>query len=115
MKNRINSEDKIRKILAKMTPYDSLSALNNLSKEILRSIGNKQAIVEAPVYPRILNRKGTKSIIDKDSEMKDYILSLSEITTIAALRVDLISRFGEDRVPSKSSIHRFLIKLEGRD
>ncbi|MBF0646400.1 hypothetical protein HTZ97_09335 [Desulfuromonas acetoxidans] len=114
MKNRYEVEGKIRNLLGTVTPYESLSILNDMSKEILRSVGESGPLAGIPVYPRILNRKGSKSIIDKDPEMKKYILGLTETTTIAALRNKLISLFGKERVPSKSALHRYLAKLEGR-
>lgn len=114
MESRTDIENKIRDLISSLSPWEALSILTDLSKEVLKRIGNSREVFEKRTHPKILNLRGSISKVEQDVEIKDYILSLTEMTTLAQLRSDLVNRFGERRVPSKSSLHRYLLKMEGR-
>lgn len=104
----------IATIVAPLPPRAALTALNEAISRILVSLEAVQAI-DVPEKPRrLLQKRGSRSRVDKDPEVKSFIMGLSEPTTIAALRNVLVSRFGEQRTPSKSALHRYVVKLEGR-
>ena len=104
----------ITTIIDPLPPRAALTALNAAIGRILISLDVGQAI-DVPEKPRrLLQKRGSRSRVDKDPEVKSFIMGLTEPTTIAALRNALVSRFGEQRTPSKSALHRYVMKLEGR-
>lgn len=54
---------------------------------------------------------GAASRFDADTELAEFLNSLDRYHTIEELRTLLIARFGRERTPSKSSIHRYLQKM----
>jgi hypothetical protein len=63
--------------------------------------------------PRILVRKrGSISRVAQDSELRSFIHSIDREITLVELRKMLVSEFGEDRVPSRSSLHRYIQKVQ---
>lgn len=54
------------------------------------------------------------SRLDKDAEVRAFIEARFDHEEISAIRLAAIERFGADRVPSKSSFHRFVVQLRAR-
>ena len=62
--------------------------------------------------PYLVRKKsGLKSRFETDPELAEYLETIDRYYTLEELRLVLVVRFGADRVPSKSSIHRYLQKL----
>lgn len=54
---------------------------------------------------------GTRSRFETDKELVDCLKSIDRYYTTQELRKLLVDRFGSARVPSISSIHRYLQKI----
>jgi hypothetical protein len=54
---------------------------------------------------------GSTSRIESDSELVVFLNSIDRYYTIKELRKQLVEKFGEDRTPSMSAIHRYLTKI----
>ncbi len=54
---------------------------------------------------------GSISKIDKDQELADFITKLLQSHKLAEIERLCFEKFGVDRAPSKSSIHRFWCRL----
>ena len=114
MKENEYIASEIATILDPLPPKVALTVLSDATSRILISL-NTELAIDAPEKPRrLLQNRGSISRVDKDPEMKSFIMGLTEPITIAALRSELIARFGEQRTPSKSALHRYVMKLEGR-
>ncbi|WP_067863646.1 hypothetical protein [Neptuniibacter marinus] len=59
-------------------------------------------------------KAGGKHSVEKDPELEAFILSLRGFRTIADIRTACVKKFGNKRVPSKSSLHRYIQKLQYR-
>ena len=65
-----------------------------------------------PVNPFLIRKPaGTRSRFETDKELADYLKTIDRYYTTRELRKLLIDRFGAARVPSISSIHRYLQKI----
>ena len=54
---------------------------------------------------------GILSRFDSDPELADFLNNVDRYYTIKELRALLVARFGSERTPSKSAIHRYLQKI----
>ncbi len=64
------------------------------------------------VNPFLIRRQpGGCSRFERDSELADFLNNVDRYYTIKELRALLIARFGSERTPSKSSLHRYLQKI----
>ena len=104
-------EEEIAAIVAPLSRQAAMSILLIVADQILASISAELGAARPP-RRRYLVGRAHPSRVDLDPEVRAYVLSLPEPMTIARLRAELTTRFGEDRTPSKSSIHRYLQKLE---
>lgn len=65
-----------------------------------------------PNNPNLIRRrKGGVSPLDNDPELKAYILGLDRYLSIVKIHKRLVEKFGKNRIPSRSSIHRFLQRV----
>jgi hypothetical protein len=104
----------VEAILAPLPPRAALAVLIDVSGRVLASMQEIDGTaVPSPPRRRYLLGRAHPFRIDQDPEMKAFILGLSKPITIAALRSELITRFGAQRTPSKSAMHRYLQRLEG--
>lgn len=107
----------IHAILAPLPPGDALAVVHELLGATLARLQGGACEPPPPreMPPRRLCfRRGTYPVskIDQDPEIKAYMRAISGPVTIRELRNALIARFGTDRVPSKSALHRYLMKME---
>jgi hypothetical protein len=58
-------------------------------------------------HPR---RQGPTSQIDRDSELKELIDKLIGRFTLDEIRADCVARVGASRAPSRSTIHRYVLR-----
>ncbi|WP_306548944.1 hypothetical protein [Desulfobulbus sp.] len=56
----------------------------------------------------IRRRRGGISTINKDQEIKAYILGIDRYLSLKEWHEELVKKFGKNRAPSKSAIGRFL-------
>lgn len=62
--------------------------------------------------PFLIRRSaGTLSRLETDPELAEFLNRVDRYYTIKELRELLVARFGSERVPSKSAIHRYLQKI----
>jgi len=71
-----------------------------VTREVLDDIVRSKAVKVAPVR--------SKSPINRDPEVRDFLLQNSGGVTIKRLVAMAVDRFGEIRAPSLSATHRFL-------
>lgn len=57
----------------------------------------------------------SRSTIARDPELARFLVEASETMLLRELRAAAVARFDEHRVPSRSSIHRFLQLVSERD
>lgn len=85
-----------------------LIAMRDVLETLVHGIAKRSHLAMRGVAPVAPNPGfGRVSPIDRDPELADFIRSLmgrEKLTQIAAL---CVARFGPDRAPSKSAIHRF--------
>lgn len=106
----------------------SLSGLTVAESLLVLSVAIEQLVVQdedshnnqfnKPVNmrgPRILPSPRNLHKIEKDPELKEFILSYEEPICQTKLRQLLIERFGEERVPSRSGLSRYLRRLQRID
>lgn len=67
-----------------------------------------------PEEMREVQSRSSLSKIDADEEMKAFVLAQPEPLTLKSLHAALVERFGRDRAPSKSSVHRYLTRIAKR-
>ena len=60
----------------------------------------------------LIRRRDKLSRIDQDVELRDFIHGLDRYVSLFELHSLLTERFGKERTPSKSSLHRYLQKLQ---
>jgi hypothetical protein len=63
----------------------------------------------------VRRRPGSFSPFDTDKELAEFINGVDQYYSIAKLRNLLIERFGADRAPSKSALHRYIQKITQGD
>jgi len=57
----------------------------------------------------------SRSTIARDPELAKFLVEASETMLLKDMRSAAVARFGSERVPSRSSIHRFLQLVSQRD
>ncbi len=60
----------------------------------------------------IRKQPGNISRFELDPELAEFLSRIDRYYSIKQLHNLMISRFGKDRTPSKSSLHRYLQKLQ---
>jgi hypothetical protein len=110
-------EKQAKELLLDLRGYVQRDAIAVLSTAICSTVTkfdqgqlDKQAAV--PSCSLLIRRRGKLSRIDQNVELKDFIHGLDRYVSLFELHGLLIERFGKDRTPSKSSIHRYLQKLQ---
>ncbi len=61
--------------------------------------------------PRLLRRRRALSKIERDPELEAFINNLPGGPSIEGIAALCRAKFGTDRSPSKSSVHRYITKL----
>jgi len=107
-------QDHARQIVAGLAGIDARHALQILTTALdlvvaqFRQDSNTLPKPVSHTATRILRPRGGISKVSKDPEIKAFIDSLDQPTTLRELRQNLIKSFGAGRVPSKSALHRYL-------
>jgi len=99
-------------LLSGLPPNDALKVLHAAQGKILSSAASRN-VPETPVLRRMIQPRGGISRIDRDQEIKDFLLSQDGPTTLEALLEKISDKFGPARTPSKSALHRWLQRAAG--
>lgn len=104
-------------ILAPLPAGDAIAIVHEILGATLSRLPDEAREAPPPSQVpsrRLCFRRGTYPFarIDRDPEIKAFMRTISAPITIRELRNALIARFGMDRVPSKSALHRYLVKME---
>jgi len=123
--NHINREIKVNtspKINSKATAIlqqlsglslsNVLKLLRQVINQILKKVESGDAY-QKPVFKMNKNflPRGQKMKIELDPELQAFIHSITDPMTIRDIRDLCIEKFGAERVPSKSAIGRYLLKV----
>jgi hypothetical protein len=101
--------NRIYELVKGLPNNEALKALHLATGRILQK-SRIQAIESWVITPK----RTPRSRIEKDPEIKEFLLSQTEPSTIAQLLAEISSRFGEDRTPSKTGLARWFKKMQGR-
>lgn len=117
--SEIEIRRKARDIVAALTDVagmDAMKIVNQAQSIILRESLAVSPGPDCQVYPFNPNlvRRGPVSKIDADPELKEFIHSLPAYHGVEQIAAMCVERFGVDRAPSKSAVHRYLQKLSKR-
>lgn len=64
------------------------------------------------VNPLLVRRhRGNLSRLEQDKELFDFINSLDRYYSLEAMRELIIKKFGKERAPSTSALHRYIQKI----
>lgn len=101
-------------MLSGLATTQALQALNIAMGEVLEQIRDEfPSSPLLPAHPMLLKRcKGNPSIIKSDKEIKAFIHNIKQPMTVVQIHEACVGRFGKDRAPSKSSVHRYLQSLK---
>lgn len=101
--------------LAGLTRRDALKVLTAALSLIISpagQVGDELSETVKRSNAHLLRRRvsgGCK--ISRCPEMQAYIDNLDHYSTLGQLRKELIARFGKEKAPSKSALHRYLQKI----
>jgi hypothetical protein len=101
--------------LAGLTRLDALKVLSAAQGLILAQTEKADTELADKLQTdsiHLQRRPGRVSRVDNDPEIKAYLHGLDTYLTLKMLRAALIQKFGKQRVPSKSSLHRYLQKIQ---
>ncbi len=115
MTNPPNINRKVRIILKQLSGLslsDVLKLLSQVINQLLKKVesGNNY---QKPIFKTNENflPRGQKMKVELDPELEEFIHSINDLMTIRDIRELCIEKFGKERVPSKSAIGRYLIKV----
>jgi len=63
----------------------------------------------------IRKRPGNISRFELDSELVEFLDQIDSYYSIKQLHILVLNRFGKERTPSKSSLHRYLQKITSQN
>lgn len=101
--------NRIYELVKDLPNNEALKALHLATGRILQ-----KSKIQAAEFWVITPRRAPQSRIEKDPEIKEFLLSQTEPSTISQLLAEISSRFGEDRTPSKTGLARWFKKMQGR-
>lgn len=101
--------NRIYELVKDLPNNEALKALHLATGRILQK-SRIQAIESWVITPK----RTPQSRIEKDPEIKEFLLSQTEPSTISQLLAEISRRFGEDRTPSKTGLGRWFKKMQGR-
>lgn len=104
----------ITRYMAGMSTIDALTVINNVMKTLLSQ--GKHDIEGLSVYASnpLLEEPGPLTKIDRDPELRDFILSINQRYTKADIVRLCVEKFGKDRAPSYSGLSRFVRNMTFR-
>lgn len=110
-------EKHAKAILLGLRGYSQRDAIAVLSAAISLTVTefDQGALDEQTAMPGcslLVRRKGQLCKIDQDTELRNFIHGLDHYVSLHGLRRLLTERFGKERTPSKSSLHRYLQNLQ---
>lgn len=87
-------------------PGSTVTIATDEYEELLRFRGERQTD-----YARLSSfRLASRSKIARDPELAQYILQCAETMLIGQIEAACVTKFGRERTPSRSSIHRFVYR-----
>lgn len=93
---------------------DLLKLLRQIIDQVLRKVETEASCKKKPVFNLKTNflprHRGRKSIIESDPELQAVIDGVTEYKTYDELRQICVEIFGEERVPHKNTIARYVLK-----
>lgn len=118
--NARNSHSHTERVLATLGDLpaaDALQVLNTAMGKVLAGIERAPDIAApqavSPLLASLMQRsQGGHSRIDGDPELLAFILGLPAHLTYPQIEAACRARFGAERAPSKSAIHRFVQRLK---
>ena len=98
--------------LSGLSLSDFLKLLRQIINQLLKKVETGDAY-QKPVFKMNKNflPRGQKMKVELDPELEEFIHTRKYFMTIRDLRELCIEEFGEERVPSKSAIGRYLLKV----
>jgi len=102
----------ILQLLSGLSLSDLLKLLRRVINQLLKKVESGDAY-QKPVFKMNKNflPRGQKMKVELFPELEEFIHSRKDFMTIRDLRELCIDEFGKERVPSKSAIGRYLIKV----
>ena len=99
----------ITKFLGSLHALDALQVLNQVSIAVLARAPRSDfdSLEVSQTYKR-LSRRGRPSKIDRDPELKAFILSLDDHLFLHEITDKCVRKFGVKRALSRSGLHRFI-------
>lgn len=114
--NAVQIEKQANALLLSLRGYTQRDAVIVLSTAISLAVTefdqgqlDKQAAV--PNCSLLFRRNAKLNRIEQDTELQGFIHGLDRYVSLLELRNLLTQRFGKERTPSKSSLHRYLQKI----
>ena len=113
---------KLLTILADMSAVEALQALNQANADVLQRIERARTTTfhnpVVPVPTHLIERhRGRQPMIENDPELRDFIHGLATLErklTFKEIADECAIKFGPDRAPTKSAIHRYSQRLKKR-
>jgi len=102
----------VLQLLSGLSLSDVLKLLRRVINQLLKKVESGDAY-QKPVFKMNKNflPRGQKMKVELFPELEEFIHSRKDFMTIRDLRELCIDEFGKERVPSKSAIGRYLIKV----
>lgn len=117
--NTLDSRSHTERVLATLgglPATDALQVLNTAMGKVLAGIERAPDIAApqavSPLLASLMQRtQGGHSRIDSDPELLAFILGLPAHLTYPQIEAACRAKFGAERAPSKSAVHRFVQRL----
>ena len=101
-------------LVADLSVQEALKVLHEASGRILRQAGAEPPLAAPAVpipYQLLERRRGGRSKITGNPEVRDFIHGLPKGLSFTAMARRCREEFGPDLAPSKSAIHRYIQRL----
>jgi hypothetical protein len=109
-------------LVSSLAPISALEAVRILNAALAIAISvpasecdSIKGNIRPPDFRLVRRGRGGECKIDGDPEIKAYLVSIDRRTTLDDLRRKLIDKYGADRAPSRSALHRWIDKQTSTD
>jgi len=104
----------VLQLLSGLSLSDVLKLLRRVINQLLKKVESGDAY-QNPVFQMNKNllprHRGQKSTVESDPELQAFIDGITEYKTYDEIRALCVEKFGEERVPSRSAIGRYMLKV----
>lgn len=114
---RAKKDKAMRAVQAAVKGLPVMDVVEVLTHQLAVAVKTEQGVMDDPREVQAIaayRGQGRVSEIEKDPELEAFILEQRGYHTIEKLRALCVARFGEDRAPSKSGLHRYIQKRQYR-